>query len=112
MEREEKITEKRGSNAQVIPQYSRTEDAYGEEVTTQTSVSTENAGDCLVVVFFNVVSQSEPGPGEGKVWAPRRLLITVSRYDVPCCRIECYRPQGKEERCLGHVKEGTGRHAC
>lgn len=58
---------KRGGNAQVIPPYSRTEDAYGEKITTQTRVSTENAGDCLVVVFFNVVSQSEPDPGEGKV---------------------------------------------
>ena len=60
-----KEREKRG-NAQMISQYSRTENACGEEVTTQTSVATENAGDCLVVVFFNVVSQSEAGPGEGR----------------------------------------------
>ena len=51
----------------MIPPYSRTEDAYGEKITTQTRVSTENASGCLVVVFFNVVSQSEPDPGEGKV---------------------------------------------
>jgi len=92
----------------VIPQYSRTENAYGEEVTTQTSVATEKAGDCLVVVFFNVVSQSEAGPGEGKARAPKRFLLTISRDDVPCGRIECYRPKGKEERCLGHVKGSTG----
>lgn len=42
---EGKKKEKRGGNAQVIPQYSRTENAYGEEVTSQTSVSAEKAGD-------------------------------------------------------------------
>ena len=87
--------EKKRSNTQVIPQYSRTEDAYGEEVATQTSIATKKAGDCLVVVFFNGVSRSEAGPGEGKARAPKRFLLTISRDDVPCGRIECYRPQGK-----------------
>jgi len=50
-----KRKEERGGNAQVIPQYPRTENAYGEEVTTQTSIATETASDCLVVEFFNVV---------------------------------------------------------
>ena len=36
----------------MIPPYSRTEDAYGEKITTQTRVSTENAGDCLVVALI------------------------------------------------------------
>ena len=81
----------------MIPQYSHTEDAYGKEVTTQTSIATENAGDCLIVVLFNlnVISRSEAGPGEGKAQAHKRFLLTISCDDVPCGRIECYRPQGK-----------------
>jgi hypothetical protein len=54
---EGKKERKKSGNAQMIPQYSRTENARSEEVTTQTSIATEKAGDCLVVVFFNVVSQ-------------------------------------------------------
>ena len=60
----EKKKKKEKRYAQMISQYSRTENACGEEVTTQTRVATEKPGDCLVVEFFNVVSQSEAGPGE------------------------------------------------
>ena len=81
----------------MIPQYSSTENAYGEEVTTQSSVSTETSGDCLVVEFFNRrPSQSEAGPAEreGKVGAPLTVpVLTISRDDVPRCRIKCYRRQ-------------------
>ena len=31
-------------------------------------------------------------------------VLRARRVSVPCCRIE---PQGKEERCFGHVKDGN-----
>ena len=45
--------------------------------------------------------------GAGRRW------LTVSCDDVPCCRIERYRSQRKEERRFGCVDEGTAeRHDC
>ena len=39
-------------------------------------------------------------------------LLTISCDDVPCCRIERYGCQRKEERHFGRVDEGTERHDC
>jgi hypothetical protein len=66
------------------------------------SVSTEDVGDCLVVVFFLHVGQSgDRWCGEDEVTgsgrASTRVWLTVSRDNVPRCRVERYGRQGKEE---------------
>jgi len=47
-------TEKNAGDVQVVTQYPRTKNAHGEEVTTQITIATKNASDCLVAVFFCV----------------------------------------------------------
>jgi hypothetical protein len=102
-------------DVQVITQYARAENARCEEVTTQISIATTNASDCLVAVFFCVTSYVD-GQRVGSVMDAKAKTggrwPTISCDDVPCCRIERYRCQRKEEGRFGHVDESTERHDC
>jgi len=121
--REQKI-EKKGGDVQVITEHSRTENARAEEVTAPMGVAPEKAGDRLVAVFFlHVVGRSvgrsvsqelarTERKGEEVRTSSRAdgFWLTVSRDDVPRCRVERYGRQGNEKGCFGHVEKGTERH--
>ena len=96
----------------MIAQYARTENAHSEEVTAQISISSKNASDRLVAVFFCGRLRGYKGSVIDSDAKAGRRWLTVSCDDVPRCRVERYRSQRKKEGRFGRVDEGTERHDC
>jgi hypothetical protein len=67
----------------MVAYYPRAENAHGEEVAAQASVSAQKAGDGLVAVFLTMSQLG--GESEERHW------LTIPSDDVPCRRIERYR---------------------
>jgi hypothetical protein len=63
-EKRERQKKEKVGNAQVVTQSPREENAHGEAVATQTSISAKNTSDCLVAVFF---LGTLTGGGQGSV---------------------------------------------
>jgi hypothetical protein len=60
--------------------------------------------------FLHFIGQSgDRWCGEDEVMGV--AWLTVSRDNLPRCRVERYGRQGKEDGCLGCIKEGFERHA-
>jgi hypothetical protein len=102
-------------DVQMVTQYPRAENAQGKEVTAQMSIAAEQVGDGLVAIFcLHDVVDGSGGRRSGSVirWNDEALGFTVSRDDIPHCRVERYGCQRKEEGRFGRVDEGTERHDC